>query len=315
MSLQLKRQMQVLHSEWLQCSSNLPGHSWGQYLATWSQLHTMYSAHLHSAQHTGHSAQCTECTHYSVERAVQSQHFTTATVKSPTLEAWSRLNLNIVSYIVALSTHMTSDWSIIHQQQCLLSWCHNVNKKTFADTKKKNMKIISYILAPKKGGRVWPKCSTFSLSFLHQFIPLLFAFIKSSQHLVNLDSERKEKRPHRDKIKKRQKKDKEQNTKKWRRKKYREQMPTKHELHSPNSTRYLWLRFGSFRPKNKAGKSKGRNWVLGQKWWELRTGSSISNSYMERELLFNKDKDGYQRVLLEKGHITQPLKAFSSLHE
>ena len=175
---------------------------------------------------------------------------------------------------------MTSDWSIIHQQQCLLSWCHNMNKKTFADTKKKNMKIISYILAPKKGGRVWPKCSTFSLSFLHQFIPLLFAFIKSSQHLVNLDSERKEKRPHRDKIKKRQKKDKEQNTKKWRRKKYREQMPTKHELHSPNSTRYLWLRFGSFRPKNKAGKSKGRKWVLGQKWWELSTESSISNSYM-----------------------------------
>ena len=27
------------------------------------------------------------------------------------------------------------------------------------------------------------------------------------------------------------------------------QTSTKHELHSPNSTRYLWLIFGSFRPK------------------------------------------------------------------
>ena len=71
----------------------------------------------------------------------------------------------------------------------------------------------------KKGGGSDQNIAHFLCFFLHQFIPLLFAFIKSSQHLVNLDSERKEKRPHRDKIKKRQKKDKEQNTKKMKKKK------------------------------------------------------------------------------------------------
>ena len=67
------------------------------------------------------------------------------------------------------------------------------------------------------------------------FLPLsslTWDFIKSWQHLVNLGSERENKTRHRQKnLKQRNKRQ-------------------QNEIHSPNSTRYLWLRFGSFRPKN-----------------------------------------------------------------